>query len=155
MRRLTFILAVVLFAAACGGDSVSDTTTADVTTTVGDPGSTAPASVGSPLIGQWERAEGDFSELHGMIVEVGGDGTTAVILSVPDNPYQFVVGDVKWDHIEETGDGEFTFQDLVREESTGTTSTTEGVIKLSEDGNTIEITFPDTGTVQEWVRSEG
>lgn len=155
MRRLTFVVAVVVFAVACGGGSATDTSTADVTTTVESPDTTAPASVGSPLVGEWERAEGDFSELHGMIVEVGGDGTTAVIVSVPENPYQFVVGDVKWDQIEETGDGEFTFQDLVREENTGATSTTEGVITLSEDGNTIEITFPATGTVQEWVRSEG
>lgn len=144
----------MLLAVACGDGSATETTTGEVTTTGQVTTTGDPASVGSPLVGQWERAEGDFSELHGMIVEVGGDGTSAVIVAVPENPYQFVVGDVKWDQIEATGDGEFTFQDLVREENTGATSSTEGVIILSEDGTTLEINFPATGTVQEWIRSE-
>ena len=88
-----------------------------------------------------------------MIVEVQGDGGSAVIVTVPENPFQFVVGDVKWDQIEATGEGEFTFQDLVRQENTGATSTVEGVITLGADGNSLEINFPATGTVQEWVRS--
>lgn len=90
-----------------------------------------------------------------MIVEVQGDGSSAVIVTVPENPYQFVEGDVKWDQIEASGEGEFTFQDLVREENTGATSTVEGVITLGDDGTTLEINFPATGTVQEWVRTEG
>lgn len=154
MRRLAIIPIVVLLLAACGGGSVTDTTTPNSATTI-EVATSPPATVGSLLLGSWERAEGDFSELHGMIVEVQGDGATGVIVAVPDNPYEFVVGDVKWDQIEASGDGEFTFQDLVREENTGATSTVEGVITLGEDGTTLEINFPATGTVQEWVRTDG
>lgn len=154
MRRLTVSSIIMLLAVACGGGSAADTTTADVPTT-NQATTSPPATVGSPLVGTWERAEGDFSELIGMVVEVQGDGGSAVIVTVPENPYQFVVGDVKWDQIEASDDGGFTFQDLVRQENTGATSTVEGVITLSDDANTIEITFPDTGTVQEWVRSDG
>ncbi|HEY6634983.1 MAG TPA: hypothetical protein VI141_05145, partial [Acidimicrobiia bacterium] len=91
----------------------------------------------------------------GMIIEVQGDGTTALILTVPENEYQFVAGDEKWSDITSTGDGEYGFQDLVREENTGATSYVEGVITVSEDGNTLTMTFPTTGTTQEWVRVEG
>lgn len=142
-----------MLTAACGGGSASDTTTAEVPTTL-EVTTSPPATVGSPLVGSWERAEGDFSELHGMVVEVQGDGASAVIVSVPENPYQFVVGDVKWEQIESTDDGGFTFQDLVREENTGATSTVEGIITLSDDGTTLQISFPDTGTTQEWVRAD-
>jgi hypothetical protein len=88
-------------------------------------------------------------------IEVQGDGTTAVILTVPENEYQFAAGDEKWSDIESTGDGEYSFQDLVREENTGATSYVEGIITVSEDGNTLVMTFPTTGTTQEWVRADG
>ena len=106
----------------------------------------------SPLVGQWERSESTFTSLDGMIIEVQGDGTTALILTVPENEYQFVAGDEKWSDIQSTGEGEYGFQDLVREENTGATSYVEGVITVGEDGKTLTMTFPTTGTTQEWVR---
>jgi hypothetical protein len=90
-----------------------------------------------------------------MIIEVNDDGTSAVILTVPENEYQFQAGDEKWSDIEQTADYEYAFQDLVREENTGATSTVEGIITISEDGATITMTFPSTGTEQEWVRADG
>ena len=84
-------IALALAVAACGSD--------------GDAG----------LIGQWERAESSFTSLDGMIIEVQPDGAQAVILTVPENEYQFVAGDVKWRSIEPSGDSGFSFEDLVRE----------------------------------------
>jgi hypothetical protein len=138
-RRLTtaLALALALAIAACGSDEPAGTTTSD-----------APGGV---LAGQWERAESSFTSLDGMVIEVNADGTEAVILTVPDNEFQFQAGDVKWRSIEPTGDGEFSFEDLVREEGSGATSYVEGVITVTGD-DTLEMTFPTTGTVQEWVR---
>jgi hypothetical protein len=90
-----------------------------------------------------------------MIIEVNDDGTSAVILTVPENEYQFAAGDEKWSDIEQTAEYEYSFQDLVREENTGAMSTVEGIITISEDGSTITMTFPSSGTEQEWVRVEG
>jgi hypothetical protein len=106
-------------------------------------------------VGQWERAESTFTSLDGMIIEVQADGTTALILTVPENEYQFAAGDEKWSDIESSGDLEYTFQDLVREEGSGATSHVEGIITVSEDGSTLVMTFPTTGTTQEWVRVDG
>jgi len=88
-------------------------------------------------------------------IEVQGDGTTAVILNVPENECQSAAGDEKWSDIESTGDGEYSFEDLVRGENTGVTSYVEGIITVSGDGNTLVMTFPTTGTTQEWVRADG
>lgn len=135
--RLVTTTALVISVAACGSDEPTDTT--------------VPAGPGASLAGQWERAESSFTSLDGMIIEVGADGTEAIILTVPDNEFQFQAGDVKWRSIEPTGDNEFSFEDLVREEGTGATSYVEGVIAVTGD-DTLEMTFPTTGTVQEWVR---
>jgi len=89
-----------------------------------------------------------------MIIEVQADGKEAVIVTVPDNEFQFVAGDVKWRSIEPTEGGGFSFEDLVREEGSGATSYVEGIITVTDEG-TLEMTFPTTGTVQEWVRVEG
>jgi hypothetical protein len=105
-----------------------------------------------PLVGQWERAESTFTSLDGMVIEVQPDGTSAVIATVPDNEFGFVPGDVKWRNIEIAADQEYSFEDLVREEGSGATSYVAGVIAVGPDGNTLEMTFPATGTVQEWVR---
>ena len=131
------VLVLALAVPACGSDEPAGTT-----------GSDAPGSV---LAGQWERAESSFTSLDGMVIEVNADGTEAVILSVPDNEFQFQAGDVKWRSIEPTGDEEFSFEDLVREEGSGATSYVEGVITVTGD-DSLEMTFPTTGTVQEWVR---
>lgn len=138
-RRL--LVGVALLAlAGCGSGEPTDTT---VESTTGD-----------PLVGQWERAESTFGSLDGMIVEVQADGSEAVILTVPENEFQFRAGDVKWRTIESTDENEYSFEDLVREENTGATSYVEGVITVTGD-DTMEMTFPTTGTVQEWVRVEG
>lgn len=108
-----------------------------------------------PLVGQWERAESTFTSLDGMVIEVQGDGSTAIIATVPDNEFGFVAGDVKWRNIEVLAENEYSFEDLVREEGSGATSYVEGVITVGSEGNTLEMDFPTTGTVQEWVRVEG
>jgi hypothetical protein len=126
-------------------DEVASPTKAAASTTV---------AAESPLVGQWERAESTYTSLDGMIIEVQADGTSAVILTVPENEYQFTAGDVKWSEIEDTADGEYTFQDLVRDEGSGATSHVEGIISVSDDGTTLTMTFPTTGTTQEWVRVE-
>lgn len=110
------------------------------------------ADDGSPLAGAWERTGGDFSVLQGMVVEVDADATSAVITSVPDNPFRFATGDAKWESITEAEDGTYTFDDLVREESTGAESTVEGIITIADDGGSLEIEFPTTGTTQTWTR---
>ena len=153
ISRFVLFVAIVLALGACGGES-TDTTHAEVPTTTAAPTATG-ITVGSPLVGQWERSESTFTSLDGMIIEVQGNGTTALILTVPENEYQFVAGDEKWSDIQSTGEGEFSFQDLVREENTGATSHVEGVITVGDDGNTLTMTFPTTGTTQEWVRVEG
>ena len=106
----------------------------------------------SGLAGSWERTGGDFSVLQGMVVEVDDAGTTATITSVPDNPFRFTVGDAKWRSITEADDGTYTFDDLVREENTGAESSVEGIITVADDGESLEIAFPTTGTTQTWTR---
>ena len=148
--RFALLVAAALTLIACGGET-SDTTVAEASpTTTATPSITI--APGSPLVGQWERAESTFTSLDGMIIEVQDDGGTAVILTVPENEYQFQAGDEKWSEIQQTSENEYTFQDLVREENTGATSHVEGVIAVSEDGNALVMTFPTTGTTQEWVR---
>jgi hypothetical protein len=151
LTRVSIVLILGLAVAACG-EETTDTTAA------GDPGSTAApdttSAAATPLVGQWERAQSTYTSLDGMIVEVQGDGGSAVILTVPENEYQFVSGDVKWSDIVESGENEWTFQDLVREENTGSTSHVGGVIVYDPETDTITMSF-DTGTQQEWVRVEG
>jgi hypothetical protein len=141
LRRIAPLLVLSALLAACGSDEPVGTS------------STLAPSERAVLAGQWERAESSFTSLDGMIIEVQPDGGQAVILTVPENEYQFVAGDVKWRSIEATDAG-FSFEDLVREEGSGATSYVEGVITVTEEG-TLEMTFPTTGTVQEWVRVEG
>ena len=148
--RLALLVAAALMLIACGGET-SDTTVAEASPTTTAATATT-SSAGSPLVGQWERAESTFTSLDGMIIEVQEDGTTALILTVPENEYQFQAGDEKWSDIQQTSENEYAFQDLVREENTGATSHVEGVIAVGDDGNTLVMTFPTTGTTQEWVR---
>lgn len=151
---LAVLVALLVVLAACGGEEPAATsTTFQATTTTSPASTTTPAEVFS-LVGQWQRAEtSSYASLAGMIVEVSEDGTEAVIVTVPDNEFQFESGDVKWSAIEATGPNEYTFDDLVREEGSGASSHVEGVITVTGDG-TLEMTFPSTGTVQDWVRVE-
>ena len=43
----------------------------------------------------------------------------------------------------------------MHKENTGATSHVEGIIRVREDGNTLVMTFPTTGTTQEWIRVDG
>ncbi len=153
LSRLFLLMAITLAALACDGESTDTTQTTGATATTASPSTTTAEDLS--LVGQWERAESTFTSLDGMIIEVQADGASALILTVPENEYQFAAGDEKWSDIESTGDAEYSFQDLVREENTGTTSYVEGVITVGEDGNTLVMTFPTTGTTQEWVRVDG
>jgi ABC-type phosphate transport system substrate-binding protein len=153
ISRLILLVAIGLALGACSGETTDST---EVEPASSNTTATSTAVAGeSSLVGQWERAESTFTSLDGMIIEVQGDGTSALILTVPENEYQFAAGDEKWSDIESTGDGEYTFQDLVREENTGATSYVEGIITVGGDGNTLVMTFPTTGTNQEWVRVDG
>ena len=151
--RLILFVAIVVAVGACGGET-TDTTLNEVASTTTSPTATTVAGE-SPLVGQWERSESTFTSLDGMIIEVQANGASALILTVPENEFQFAAGDEKWIAITSTGEGEYSFHDLVREENTGATSHVEGVITVSEDGNTLTMTFPTTGTTQEWVRVVG
>lgn len=108
-------------------------------------GSSDPATIS----GSWERTGGDFSELQGMVVEVAG--ATGTITSVDDNAFGFVVGDEKWQSITENSEGTFTFDDLLRD-TAGGESTVPGIISIAEDGNSLQVDFPTTGTTQTWTR---
>lgn len=146
-RSLALPVVLLVVLTACGAEEPAATSTTSPATSITEP------EVFS-LVGQWERAEtSSYASLAGMIVEVGEDGTEAVIVTVPENEFQFQAGDVKWSSIEATGPNEYTFEDLVREEGSGATSYVEGVITVTGDG-TLEMTFPTTGTVQDWVRVE-
>jgi len=151
--RFILLVAVGLAFIACGGGT-TETTQEEAAFSPTSPASTN-VTGDTLLVGQWERAESTYTSLDGMIIEVQVDGTSALILTVPENEYQFASGDEKWSDIESTGNGEYSFRDLVREENTGATSYVEGIITVSEEGNTLVMTFPTTGTTQEWVRVGG
>lgn len=137
---LIVALVLALGASACSGDDATDTTTTQ-----------APADTRT-LVGSWERIGGDFSELTGMVVTVASVSADGVIASTPPNQYGFVVGDIKWAAISEMGPGEYTFDDLLRETASDSTSYVPGAITVAEDGATLEMSF-DTGSIQEWQRT--
>jgi hypothetical protein len=66
----------------------------------------------------------------------------------------FQVDDVKWRNIVKVEDGEYQFEDLVREANTGAQSHVPGVITVNADDVSLSISFPTTGTFQDWLRAE-
>jgi hypothetical protein len=102
------------------------------------------------LAGQWERINSSFVTLDGMVVGVNGDGTRAVIVSTPANPYQFQVNDLKWRSISRVSDTRFSFEDLIRQSGTGAMSYVSGFIVAQANGTELAMTFPSTGTIQQW-----
>ncbi len=134
---LLLLVAVALVTTAC---SASEETT---TTVVAEEPAVS-------LSGEWERVDSTFASLDGMVIRIDSGGTEAIIVSVPDNEFQFAAGDVKWRNIERTSDTEFTFEDLVREAGSGATSYIEGVLTVDPDGTRLEATFPTSSTIQEW-----
>ncbi|HSJ72354.1 MAG TPA: hypothetical protein VLA29_12000 [Acidimicrobiia bacterium] len=145
--RVLAVAAVMLgVITGCGSASETSTSTQDTTTT------TTAAPAASPLVGSWERTGGNYSVLQGMIVEVDEAASEGTITEVPRNPFQFRVGDVKWASITAVSGDRFRIFDLSRESGTGTASRVTGVITVADGGETLEIRFSSTGTIQIWSR---
>jgi hypothetical protein len=104
------------------------------------------------LAGRWERFDSSFPELDGMIVQVDAPEAQGVIVSTPSNRYQFREGDLKWSNVRRTADGEYRFDDLVRQASSGSPSYIAGVLRAQPQGQELQATFPSSGTVQRWRR---
>lgn len=106
------------------------------------------------LSGDWTRINSSFGQLDGMVIRVNSAETQAQITSTPSNIYMFQTGDVKWRNIVQVADGRYEFDDLVREANTGAQSHVPGIITVNADGVSLSISFPTTGTFQEWLRAE-
>jgi hypothetical protein len=106
------------------------------------------------LAGEWTRINSSFGQLDGMVIRVNSAQTQAAIVSTPANIYMFQVDDVKWRNIVKVEDGEYQFEDLVREANTGAQSHVPGVITVNADDVSLSISFPTTGTFQDWLRAE-
>jgi hypothetical protein len=102
------------------------------------------------LSGDWERINSTFVTLDGMVVRVSADGIQAVIVSTPANPYQFQVNDLKWRTIARVSSTRFSFEDLVRQSGSGAMSYVSGFIEAQANGTELSMTFPSTGTIQQW-----
>lgn len=105
------------------------------------------------LTGDWERAQGStFPELNGMVVRVNGRESRGVIVSTPSNVYHFAAGDRKWRNIERISEGEYRFEDLIRQAGSGAKSYIPGLLHIRDDGREVMADFPTSGTVQRWRR---
>jgi hypothetical protein len=104
------------------------------------------------LAGDWVRINSSFGELDGMVVRVEAAQTQALITSTPGNVYQFQIGDLKWRDIVRSAGDRFEFRDLVRAQGSWAQSYVPGVIQANRDGTSISISFPTTGTFQDWRR---
>lgn len=151
LRLAPATMAACLFLIACGGGS-SPTSPSATPPPAPSPAPTPPPATQFVLGGEWVRVNSSFVTLDGMVVQVSGDATQARILSTPANPFHFQVGDVKWRAIARVGDRRFGFEDLVRQSGSGATSYVAGFIDANADGSELSMTFPSTGTVQQWRR---
>jgi hypothetical protein len=104
------------------------------------------------LTGDWERINSSFSSLDGMVVRVNSSETQALIVSTPANPFQFAPNDLKWRNVVRVSDTRFSFEDLVRESGTGAMSYVAGFIDSRANHTELNMTFPTTGTVQQWKK---
>ncbi|HUF69607.1 MAG TPA: hypothetical protein VMM79_13270 [Longimicrobiales bacterium] len=102
------------------------------------------------LTGQWTRINSSFGELDGMVVQVNGPESQAVITATPANIYIFQSGDLKWRNIVKVSDDEYEYEALVRQAIAGTQSHIPGLITVN-DGVSISLSFPTTGTFQDWI----
>ena len=135
----------LLIAGACGSSPAAPTPTPTP--------QPAPNPTPAPqfeLSGDWERINSSFTTLDGMVVRLSNDGTQAVIVTTPANPFQFQPGDLKWRTIARVSDTRFSFEDLVRQSGSGAMSYVSGFIDAQANGTDIAMTFPTTGTVQQW-----
>jgi hypothetical protein len=87
-----------------------------------------------------------------MVVQVDAGESQGVIVSTPANRYQFQAGDLKWRNLARTAAGEYRFDDLVRQASTGSPSYITGFLEPQVQGQELRATFPSSGTVQRWRR---
>lgn len=139
------LLAACLAGAGCGSGSSPTAPTPSQTVTPPPP---PPQQF--VLDGDWERINSSFTTLDGMVVRVAAGATQAVIVSTPANPFQFQVNDVKWRTIVRVSATRFSFEDLVRQSGTGAMSHVAGFIDVQANGTELAMTFPTTGTIQQW-----
>lgn len=145
--------AIAVLLAACvagaGCDSGSSPTAPPPPATVTPP---PPPPQQFTLDGDWERINSSFAALDGMVVRVAAGAVQAVIVSTPDNPFQFQVNDVKWRNIVRVSGTRFSFEDLLRQSGTGAISYVSGFIDVQANGTELAMTFPTTGTIQQWKK---
>jgi hypothetical protein len=149
-RHIPTVLLIGLLA-ACG----SSPTAPDPAPTPAPAPQPAPNPSPAPqfvLSGEWERINSSFATLDGMVVRVSDDGAQATIVSTPSNPFQFAPGDLKWRNITRVSDTRFSFEDLLRQSGTGAMSYVSGFMEAQNNGTELAMTFPSTGTIQQWRR---
>jgi hypothetical protein len=146
LSRVLVAVSLAAVLSACGGSSPTAPTPQP-----------APAPQPQPtpqfeLSGEWVRVNSSFTELDGMVVRVSSNGTQAVIVSTPANAFQFRVDDMKWRAITRVSSTRFSFDDLVRQSGSGAMSYVAGFIEAQPGSTELAMTFPTTGTVQQWRR---
>jgi hypothetical protein len=146
LSRVLVAVSLAAVLSACGGSSPTAPTPQP-----------APAPQPQPtpqfeLSGEWVRVNSSFTELDGMVVRVSSNGTQAVIVSTPANAFQFWVDDMKWRAITRVSSTRFSFDDLVRQSGSGAMSYVAGFIEAQPGSTELAMTFPTTGTVQQWRR---
>ena len=104
------------------------------------------------LTGDWKRVNSSFAVLDGMVVRIRNNGRQGVIVFAPSNPNQFQMGDLKWRNITRVSARRFSFDDLVRQSGSGAMSYVPGFIEVKPNGTELRLSFPTTGTFQQWQR---
>jgi hypothetical protein len=146
--RALVALSLATLLSACGGSSPTAPTPQPAPAPQPQP--TPPSQF--ELTGEWVRINSTFAELDGMVVQISTNGAQAVIVSTPANQYRFQVSDTKWRSIARVSSTRFSFEDLVRQAGSGATSYVAGFIEAQPGSTELSMTFPSTGTVQQWRR---
>lgn len=147
---LSLVAALMVGAAACGSGPTAPSPSPSQPTPVPTPPPPPPPAPQLDLAGDWERVSSSFPELDGMLVRMSADGTQAVIVSTPNNPWKFQAGDVKWRNITRVSATRFSFEDLVRQSGSGAMSYVAGFIDVQMNGVEAAATFPTTSTLQQY-----
>ena len=112
--------------------------------------------------GTWIRVSDD-NNLTGMVVRIE-NGQGVIVKSSSNNSlgYGFKEGLVKWNNIQKTGWGQYTFSDLVSDDNSATTYYDNSISKMevSMDGKRLTLTVVSgylgepgrTGLYQEWEK---
>lgn len=148
-RPLAALFVLAVLSAACGGSTPTAPTPAPTPAPAPTP---TPPPAQFELSGEWVRINSSFTELDGMVVRVSGDGQQAQIISAPVNSFRFQADDVKWRAITRVSGTRFSFEDLVRQSGSGAMSYVGGFIDGQPNATELSMTFPTTGTVQQWRR---